>query len=315
MWPELKVCRHALIFNSGINRIYIAETNLYNRHGWVDIGYRLITDNTPPEIGVDKEDGLCVIRAAIKITATDTGAGVKRITYAWSDAETPPAAGWTIVESDTATAIEEDEGIWYLHIRSTDNVDNVSSIVTYGPYEVIHMSASDFKVTQIYDLAWREYYFDMSNGTDTNNDGEPDTFPKHSNTDIITTQMPINKSGLVSYIREGIKPGYKFEGEVTVIGEPDTVRFIINYYINGNRNTDIIQCSHAGEDKFTYEWIVPLETDKHSFIEFNLEAIKGEETFGNEVWLDEWPEGNISRRVMYVVDGSALDDLLFIQSQ
>ena len=287
----------------------------YNRHGWVDKGYRLITDNTAPLLAVDNSGGQCIGMASIKITSTDTGSGVKNVSYVWANSLTPPTNGWVTVSSSAVTASMSNEGTWYLHINSADNVDNISTTKSYGPYEVIHINASDFKVTQIYDMSWRGYYFNLHAGIDTNGDGEPDQFPKRANTDIMTTSMPINKNHLISYSADGIKAGYKFEGSVTVLGEPDSVSFRINYKANNTQKFDIVTCTKSVIDSYNFEWIVPLETDADTYLEFDLIVVKGTDTYSNEVWADTWASSNTSRRVMYVVEGSATDDLTFIQSK
>ena len=287
----------------------------YNRHGWVDKGYRLIVDNTAPVLAVDNTGGQCIGMASIEITSTDIGSGVKNISYTWTNTQTPPSNGWTTASSNAVTALMSNEGAWYLHIKSADNVDNISTTESYGPYEVIHINASDFKITQIYDMAWRGYYFNLHAGIDTNGDGEPDQFPKRANTDIMTTSMPINKNHLISYSADGIKAGYKFEGSVAVLGEPDSVSFRINYKANNTQKFDILFCTKATGNIYEFEWIVPLETDADTYLEFDLIVVKGTDTYSNEVWADTWPSGNTSRRVMYVVEGSATDDLTFIQSK
>lgn len=116
----------------------IADDNAdYNRQGWLDSGLRLITDNTPPVVSVDRESGSFILNAPIKIQSIDSGSGVKSISYVITNSATPPASGWITVNSSSVTANINQEGSWYLHIRSYDNVDNVSDVKTYGRYDVI----------------------------------------------------------------------------------------------------------------------------------------------------------------------------------
>ncbi len=294
----------------------IADDNAtYNRTGWIVSPYRLITDNTPPSISVDETSGSFMGQITVNIQAADVLSGVKNISYVYSNTATPPGGVWTTVNATTAAAGIDTEGIWYLHIRSSDNVDNVSAVQTFGPYEVINVNASAFKVTMIYDLAWRGYYFNLNAGTDIDGDGKNDTFPRRSNTNIMTTSMPINPNGYVSFAANGVKAGYKFEGDITVLGDPDSVGFIAKYMQGGTQRTANISCVDAGGDLYTFDWIIPVTTDANTYIEFDLVARKGTEVYGNEIWTDTWPAGNTTRRVIYVVAGSSVDDLIFIQSK
>lgn len=118
----------------------------YNRIGWADSGYRLITDNTSPSHSVDVSSGEFIGSTIVNIYASDTRSGVGSISYAWSKSASAPSSGWTTVGSDVATAEQVDEGLWYLYVYSTDRVGNSSTITRYGTYNVVHLSIEDVSV-------------------------------------------------------------------------------------------------------------------------------------------------------------------------
>jgi len=108
----------------------IADDNAtFNRHGWVDTGLRLISDNTPPTISYDQPSGLLMGNdIVVNVSALDNaiGSGVANIAYALSRSSSIPSTGWTVVNSDIASVTFPEEGYWYVHVRATDNVGNVS---------------------------------------------------------------------------------------------------------------------------------------------------------------------------------------------
>jgi len=125
----------------------IADDNAtYNRHGWVDKGYRLITDNTAPILSADVSSGTFTGHVEVNLSSVDNGSGVKNISYAWSDKTTAPATGWNVVSSSSAVVTNHNEGVWYLYVRSADNVDNISLTQRFGSYEVVHLSIDDVTI-------------------------------------------------------------------------------------------------------------------------------------------------------------------------
>ena len=68
--------------------------------------------------------------AWVDINATDRS-GIKKVEYSWSTSFTSPGTYSTI--SNGGTAETTAKGVWYLHVRVTDNSDNVSTMVE-GPY-------------------------------------------------------------------------------------------------------------------------------------------------------------------------------------
>ena len=125
--------------------------------------------------------------------------------------------------------------------------------------------------------------------------------------------MPINYYKLVDFDRTYIKAGYKVKGRIDIVGEPDYARFNINYIKEGKAHTDTVLLTKAKGDTYTFEWLIPLETDSKTFRSFDLIVKKENTIYGNEKWLDIWEQRNNSRFVFYV-KGKATEDLNFIQS-
>jgi hypothetical protein len=189
-------------------------------------------------------------------------------------------------------------------MSETDSVD----------YKIVGIRAYSFAVTMMLDPGWRYYYFDTSKGIDDNRDGKIDRYPRRNNTDIPAIKMPINYFSLVGYSRTYIKAGYKVKGRIDIQGEPDYAAFRIHYIIKGETHTDTALLTRTSGNTYTFEWIMPLETDDKTFVSFDLITKKGASTYGNEKWIDTWDSRNTSRLVFYV-RGKATDDLIYVQSQ
>ncbi|ACL76959.1 Athe_2463 domain-containing protein [Ruminiclostridium cellulolyticum] len=189
-------------------------------------------------------------------------------------------------------------------MSETDNVD----------YKIVGIRAYSFAVTMMLDPGWRSYYFDTSKGVDDNRDGKIDRYPRKSNTDIPTIKMPINYYSLVGHSRTYIKAGYKVKGRIDIQGEPDYAAFKIHYIIKGKTHTDAVKLTRISGDTYTFEWIIPLETDDKTFVSFDLVTKKGASTYGSEKWIDTWDSRNTLRQVFYI-RGKATDDLIYTQSQ
>jgi hypothetical protein len=183
-----------------------------------------------------------------------------------------------------------------------------------GPYTIESINAGHFFVTMMLDPGWRSFYFNLNNGIDDNKDGEIDRYPRYPGTDIGTIKMPINYYNLVGYAKTYIKAGYKVKGRIDISGDPNSAEFNINYTKAGKTYADIVPLEKASGETYTFEWIIPLETDNMSFISFDLVMRKGSSIYGNEKWIDNWDIRNTSRLVFYV-KGKATDDFIFIQSQ
>ncbi|MFC1540438.1 hypothetical protein ACFL4J_00185 [Candidatus Margulisiibacteriota bacterium] len=90
-------------------------------------------DNTAPSLGANPgsrgwESG--TISATLNVS--DALSGVKSSEFVWSTSSTPPGSGWAAF-ANGQTKTQSTDGIWYLHLRASDNVNNSSS-ATYGPY-------------------------------------------------------------------------------------------------------------------------------------------------------------------------------------
>ena len=181
-------------------------------------------------------------------------------------------------------------------------------------YKFVGIRAYSFAVTMMLDPGWRTYYFDTNKGIDDNRDGRIDRYPRRNNTDIPAIKMPINYYSLVGHSRSYIKAGYKAKGRIEIQGEPDNAAFRINYIIKGRTHTETVKLTRTSGNTYTFEWIIPLETDDKTFVSFDLVTKKGTSTYGSEKWIDTWDSRNISRQVFYV-RGKATDDLIYVQSQ
>ncbi|EPR11944.1 Athe_2463 domain-containing protein [Ruminiclostridium papyrosolvens] len=181
-------------------------------------------------------------------------------------------------------------------------------------YKFVGIKGYGFAVTMMLDLGWRSYYFDTSKGIDDNRDGKIDRYPRRNNTDIPAIKMPINYFSLVGHSRTYIKAGYKVKGRIDIQGEPDYAAFRIHYIIKGETHTDTVKLTRTSGNTYTFEWVIPLETDDKTFVSFDLVTKKGASTYGSEKWIDTWDSRNTSRLVFYV-RGKATDDLIYVQSQ
>ncbi len=188
------------------------------------------------------------------------------------------------------------------------------SEIVYVDYKFLGVRAYSFEVTMMLDPGWRTYYFDTYKGIDDNRDGKIDRYPRRNNTDIPAEKMPINYYSLVGHSRRYIKAGYKVKGRIDIQGEQDYAAFSIHYNIKGSTRTDAVKLTRISGNTYTFEWIIPLETDDNTFVSFDLITKKGASVYGSEKWIDSWDSRNTSRQVFYV-KGKATDDLNYVQSQ
>lgn len=178
-------------------------------------------------------------------------------------------------------------------------------------YKILTIQAYDFTITSIQDIKWRGYYFDLANPI--NGDGEKYGYPKRLNTDIKTTQMPVNSLGLIPYAQSSVSAGYRIKGYIRIKGNPDSANLVARYTSNSVLKTAEVALSYAGGDKYTFDWIIPQDTDTNSYVGFDVVIRNGAITYGNEKWIDTWEQGNSSRWVL-MVRGTVLDDIIYNQS-
>ena len=252
-----------------------------------------------------------------------TGEGVQ------SDSKT-----WALEVDISATVYTSDKnGVAYFKaLLPSGKEENISV-----NYSIKTIMADNFNITSILDIGWRDFYFDTSKKVDINGDGISNEYIKRMNTSIGTSSMPINYYGLIGYSKRFVKAGYKIKGSIKILGNPDSASFRINYFSGGKKCSEVVPLhqqaqvpysaegtqtqgggTHASTDEnastYTFEWIVPLDTDRRSFVAFDLVMKRGGITYGNERWLDNWDYRNTEKNVLYI-DGSALDDLSFVQEQ
>lgn len=312
----------SLIYNTGK---YDIKLQVQDMEGAWSIPYidTLDTANLPPVIDASPTDYNGSGPLNITITAGDNGENdlvlaestvSPKTRYALTNSIAKPLSGWTDLPSKTYTLSPiTSDGTYYLHMEAYDTAGQAFYRVR-GPYTIESIKAGHFFITMMLDPGWRSYYFNLNNGIDDNKDGEIDRYPRFNDTDIGTIKMPINYFSLVGYSKTYIKAGYKVKGKIDINGDPDSASFNIHYLKEGKTCTDTVSLKKTEGETYTFEWIIPLETDDMSFISFDLVMKKGSSIYGNEKWVDTWDERNTSRIVFYV-KGKATDDLIFIQSQ
>lgn len=211
----------------------------------------------------------------------------------------------TMVSENTVTDGETGNAVFTAYTPSgknqTVNVD----------YKVVAIKAYDFTITSILDINWRGYYFDLANPI--NGNASMYGYPKRTGTEIKTSQMPINSLSLVPYKQSGVQAGSKIKGYVRVLGNPDSVKFSIHYMVGSSGRTALINTNTEGGGLYSFEWIIPASTDQNTFISFDINILKNTNTYGNEKWIDVWPVGNTSNKVL-MVKGTVYDSLEFNQS-
>jgi len=102
-------------------------------------------DETDPEIAVTNSDGTTnylestytinisygatSANATVYINATDAASGIKKIEYVYTTDTTVPTTGWTEI-SNGQLKVNKNFGTYYLHVRATDNENNVTTVTT-----------------------------------------------------------------------------------------------------------------------------------------------------------------------------------------
>jgi hypothetical protein len=120
---EYKIITYDKAGNYAVNGIYNTRTD----------------DITPPEITCEVNSLDWQNTAASEnVSVTDrNGSGVSDVWYQWSKSESaPPENSWIESGSKSNFSVSEDqEGIWYLHLKSADYYNNYSTHVS-GPYKI-----------------------------------------------------------------------------------------------------------------------------------------------------------------------------------
>ena len=102
-------------------------------------------DETDPVITVTNEDGstdyLSTVNninadygatsapVSVWINAIDVASGIKKVEYAYTTTDKVPSTGWTTT-TNGQLQVTKDFGDYYLHVRATDNEDNVKTVTT-----------------------------------------------------------------------------------------------------------------------------------------------------------------------------------------
>lgn len=165
-------------------------------------------------------------------------------------------------------------------------------------YKIITIRVYDFTITSIQDVNWRGFYFDLLNPI--NGDGERYGYPRKQNTEIKTDKMPVNSLSLIPYEIDCVKAGCRIKGYIRIKGSPNSVDLKARYISNSVTKLSNVPLSYFSGDKYTFNWIIPQDTDTDSYIGFDIEIRKGSSVYGNEIWVDTWAQGNPSKKVLYI---------------
>jgi hypothetical protein len=107
-------------------------------------------DTEPPEIAADPSsrdwDKADVV---VTLNFSDSGSGLLRQRFAWSEETTTPSIGWSAWGiSSNRIAGPVGNGVWYLHVQAEDRIGNVAQKY-FGPYKVIQISLDDIVVDDV----------------------------------------------------------------------------------------------------------------------------------------------------------------------
>lgn len=71
--------------------------------------------------------------SSVRITATDTYAGIKTLGYVINNSTNRPSSGYMTISSGTTVSIPTSKGVWYIHVCAEDKAGNIS-YRTEGPF-------------------------------------------------------------------------------------------------------------------------------------------------------------------------------------
>ncbi|MFZ5351273.1 MAG: PKD domain-containing protein [Bacillota bacterium] len=134
------------------------------------------------------------------------GSGLKQVSYKWSLSDIKPAEGWNTAYGSFST-LQQDNGIWYLHVEAEDNAGNI----TYGclgSYKVNTCKLEGFRVVMVRDLHLESYYYNDATG-------------KFTDRPIYAEDMAVDGSSFGSGFIDSLTKGYMFEFEIDSTGFND----------------------------------------------------------------------------------------------
>lgn len=86
---------------------------------------KVTDDASGPKIETNITESGWSEKVDISLQFSDTESGFKGYQYAWSESSNTPTKGWSAMNSSASTTISNDEdGIWYLHVKAYDNKGN-----------------------------------------------------------------------------------------------------------------------------------------------------------------------------------------------
>ena len=125
------------ISNAGEWYLHVKATdNVGNTTGDIVKGpYKI--DRTAPTVRVTPETkDWTKDNISISLSFADVGSGFKNYQYALTNSATAPSSYGQTIAKSTDTIQISNVGTWYLHIKATDNVGNVTSNIAKGPYKI-----------------------------------------------------------------------------------------------------------------------------------------------------------------------------------
>jgi hypothetical protein len=279
------------------------------------------TNNIPPDITADPNTyGPSQNDIFITLTASDPEGKIKSLRYTTSNSTIKPST-WNVNNTYNPMTSPRrpgvyitQEGEWYLHAEAEDDLGQ-KTYKMFGPYIIEGLSIYDFTVSTIYDLNWREYYFDLNKPIDQNGDGQNDGYIRKENTEIKTDRMPINTNGLIDNPSRAIKAGVFVEGTIRIksIRPPSLAKLIFTYRKESGEGIVEAVLEKLEEDKYHWEFTVPRDAKQESIIYTDVYVEKDLKIYGNEKWTDTWQQGN-NDRATFFIKGDVLNSLRIHQS-
>ena len=178
------------------------------------------TNYLTKELPINVGYGATSASVTVYINATDAASGIKKIEYVYATSTTVPTTGWTETANGKLT-LTKNFGTYYLHVRATDNEDNVTTVTTKAikvRYRVVYYD--DYSVsTSASKTAY--YYYGESALTTRNPSKTGYTFNGwYSNTTLTTKVVDGNAS-------------YTPTTSIKLYGKWTPTNYTIGYTLNG----------------------------------------------------------------------------------
>lgn len=113
---------------------YVQQRITFESYSSIDgqtISFKYYLDQGPPKITLSHTWGYNL--SSVRITATDTYAGIKTLGYVINNSTNRPSSGYMTISSGTTVSIPTSKGVWYIHVCAEDKAGNIS-YRTEGPF-------------------------------------------------------------------------------------------------------------------------------------------------------------------------------------